>query len=864
MATKGREIQHVFLVLWSIVTILTVSVSSSQHPERIVAFFNGDCAVSNPCQHDCENINHQGFFCVCREGYYLNKDGKTCSVSVHEMFPEVSEEKPQRDEIYMGENNQLNSQSKHSIYESNQSKDKNSRLVNNEHRKVKNLQTDTSSEYTIHTVDLKKDVDVPPQLSELRIHEGGDSQEGSVRYVDLSMQNFPRKPVKLSVKQLCLDVVCQNNGTCVVEGNIPRCDCPLGTAGSRCQKYISVRYPQFFGMGYLALPVLKDGYKEFTIVVEFRPQAQNGLLLFSSETESAKSDFFSIALIDGYVEFRFDCGTGLGVIRSTEMVNIGQWNRVALFRIDNSATLRLNNDEPVEGTAKGEFSRITLRLNVYVGGYSNMSAISSRVGTRKRFVGCVQEVGINGYRYDLRKADIVGDAEFGVNVGECSQGICETVSCENGGICSIKSADSHVCLCPLGTSGDTCEHKHEIHIPRFSGHAYLQYEGLGRSVLTYTEIEVVFKPTTEEGLIFYNGYTKDRKGDFISLALRDSYIEFRFDLGTGPAKLRSLRPVAINQWHVVRISRTGLQGTLKVDDELEIEGESQGAYTQLTLLENLFIGGHANYDEMSKHVNISKSFTGCIQKVVINKKPLSIMEAAVDGVNVEPCKHPCDGTPCMNGGECVPQQDVYQCYCPLGYSNTNCEDRMRKLPSKPMFKGNGFLIYTDKKVVKRVTGSKIDLQMYIKPQDKNGLIFWTGQNHMKTASDFIALGFRDGSLQFRFNLGSGEAVIGYNDSRLFDGSWHFVRAQRDKQDAYLEIDGIEIVEGSSPGSYTMLNTNKMVYLGGMTDVAEKTLGKFTTGYTGCIKDITLATDFKVKLIGHAQSGRNVNQCTRRV
>ncbi|ESP03639.1 hypothetical protein LOTGIDRAFT_224298 [Lottia gigantea] len=633
--------------------------------------------------------------------------------------------------------------------------------------------------------------------------------------------------------------------------------------GSRCEKYVTVRFPNFYGIGYLGLPVLKDGYKEFAIVIEFRPQAQNGLLLFSSESESAKSDFFSITLVDGFVEFRFDCGTGMGIIRSQDMVTIGDWNRVAVFRIDNTATIRLNNQNPVEGTAKGAFSRITLRLNTYLGGYSNMSNIESRVGTRKRFIGCVQEVVINGYRYDMRKADIVGDTEFGVNVGECSEGICEAVICNNGGTCSIKSADTHVCLCPLGFSGNTCEKRHEIHIPRFSGHAYLQYEGLGRTVLTYTDIEIVFKPTTGEGLLLYNGYTKDRKGDFISLALRDSYLEFRFDLGTGPAKIRSLKPLELNVWHVVRVERTGLQGTLVVDDQLEMEGDAQGAYTQLTLLENLFIGGHSNYDETSKHVNMTSSFSGCIQKVVINKKPVDIMESAIDGVNIEPCEHPCDGEPCMNGGECIPHHDIYQCYCPLGFSNTNCEHKMRKLPTKPMFNGAAFLIYTDKKVVKRVIGSKIDLQMYIKPRDRNGLLFWTGQDHMTTTSDFIALGFRDGSLQFRFNLGSGEAVIGYNNSALFDGSWHFIRAQRDKQDAYLEIDGVEIVEGSSPGSYTILNTNKILYLGGMPDVSEKTLGIFSTGYSGCIKDVKLATDFKLKLIGHAQSGRNVNQCTSR-
>ena len=56
--------------------------------------------------------------------------------------------------------------------------------------------------------------------------------------------------------------------------------------------------------------------------------------------------------------------------------------------------------------------------------------------------------------------------------------------------------------------------------------------------MSFAEIEVVFKADEANGLILYNGYTTDRSGDFISLALADQYLEFRFDLGTGPAVIR--------------------------------------------------------------------------------------------------------------------------------------------------------------------------------------------------------------------------------------------------------------------------------------------------------------------------------------
>ena len=62
----------------------------------------------------------------------------------------------------------------------------------------------------------------------------------------------------------------------------------------------------------------------------------------------------------------------------------------------------------------------------------------------------------------------------------------------------------------------------------------------------FTEIEIVFKPDAKDGLLLYNGYRTDRTGDYISLAMRDSYLEFRFNLGTGPAILRLVLQKLLN------------------------------------------------------------------------------------------------------------------------------------------------------------------------------------------------------------------------------------------------------------------------------------------------------------------------------
>lgn len=49
---------------------------------------------------------------------------------------------------------------------------------------------------------------------------------------------------------------------------------------------------------------------------------------------------------------------------------------------------------------------------------------------------------------------------------------------------------------------------------------------------------VILMANDSNGLIFYNGQKSDGKGDFISLSLNNGILEFRYDLGKGPATIR--------------------------------------------------------------------------------------------------------------------------------------------------------------------------------------------------------------------------------------------------------------------------------------------------------------------------------------
>lgn len=75
-------------------------------------------------------------------------------------------------------------------------------------------------------------------------------------------------------------------------------------------------------------------------------------------------------------------------------------------------------------------------------------------------------------------------------------------------------------------------------VPSFNGSSYLRYPGLADTSLSWLELSVTLKPTAPDGVILYNGHHSDATGDFIALYLSSGYVQFTYDLGTGPATLR--------------------------------------------------------------------------------------------------------------------------------------------------------------------------------------------------------------------------------------------------------------------------------------------------------------------------------------
>ncbi|XP_037385980.1 pikachurin [Talpa occidentalis] len=660
----------------------------------------------------------------------------------------------------------------------------------------------------------------------------------------------------------CDEALCPADSFCVNDYTWggSRCHCNLGKGGESCSEDIVIQYPQFFGHSYVTFEPLKNSYQAFQITLEFRAEAEEGLLLYCGENEHGRGDFMSLAIIRRSLQFRFNCGTGVAIITSETKVKLGAWHVVTLYRDGLNGLLRLNNGTPVTGQSQGQYSKITFRTPLYLGGAPSAFWLVRATGTNRGFEGCVQSLIVNGKSIDMRPWPL-GKALSGADVGECSSGLCDEASCVNGGTCTTVKADAYICLCPLGFKGRHCEDAFTLVIPQFReslrSYAATPWPLEAQHYLSFMEFEITFRPDAGDGILLYSYDTASK--DFLSINMAGGHVEFRFDCGSGTGVLRSEAPLTLGHWHELHVSRTAKNGILQVDKQKVVEGMAKGGFTQIKCNTDIFIGGVPNYDDVKKNSGILKPFSGSIQKIILNDRAIHMKHDFTWGVNVENAAHPCVGAPCTHGGSCRPRKDSYECDCPLGFEGLHCQKAITEAIEIPQFIGHSYLIYDNPDILKRVSGSRSNAFMRFKTTSKDGLLMWRGDSPMRPNSDFISLGLRDGALVFSYNLGSGVASIMVNGS-FHDGRWHRVKAVRDGQSGKITVDDYGARTGKSPGMMRQLNINGALYVGGMKEIALHTNRQYMRGLVGCISHFTLSTDYHISLVEDAMDGKNINTC----
>ena len=125
----------------------------------------------------------------------------------------------------------------------------------------------------------------------------------------------------------------------------------------------------------------------------------------------------------------------------------------------------------------------------------------------------------------------------------------------------------------------------------------------------------MFYPIQPTGVLLYAGDVT-RSTDFISLTLKNSQVEFRYNLGSGPARIIS-SPVSLYEWHAIEASRSLRSGTLIINSAEFSNGTSPGTTSQLNVIGFLYLGGIDTYSIVSKSIGVNTGFSGCIDELVV-------------------------------------------------------------------------------------------------------------------------------------------------------------------------------------------------------------------------------------------------------
>ncbi|XP_055610114.1 pikachurin isoform X2 [Uranotaenia lowii] len=522
-----------------------------------------------------------------------------------------------------------------------------------------------------------------PQVSP-EVTAGAAFQQTALTGTDPGTTLAPSSTREVERKPCSLD--CGFEGVCSYgeSGQAPRCICPFGKAGHKCEDDVRINTPRFNQHSWLAFPALRGAYKHVQLHIEFRPESFDGILLLTGERDDLTGDFMALLLHQGFVEFWFDCGSGTGRVRSEETIVLNQWNTITIYRHRWDAWLVLNQGNRVQGRSKGLFSRITFREPVFLGGFGNITGLDKKLPVSNGFTGCIRKFVANDHDYNFQQqqqspsgpgGSSLVDVSQGFDIQECVTDRCSRFPCQHGGKC-LPSDDGAICLCPLGFGGDLCEMRLDLQVPSFNGSSYLRYAPLGDTCIIWFELKIIIKPLLEDGLLLYSGHHE--YGDYISLCLNMGYVEFTFDLGSGPATVRSEFPLTMGQWHTIKVSRTSRLAVLKIDQLPEVMTVSPNGFWHLSLPHSLYLGGVHNIHTLPMSLRDKGSFAGCVQKVDINDRTISIISEALGGSNVENCPHACVARPCGPLAKCVPVLDSYECQCHP--QNRQC-NQAEELPS---------------------------------------------------------------------------------------------------------------------------------------------------------------------------------------
>ncbi|XP_030767379.1 fat-like cadherin-related tumor suppressor homolog isoform X3 [Sitophilus oryzae] len=255
------------------------------------------------------------------------------------------------------------------------------------------------------------------------------------------------------------------------------CQCPEGFAGPSCDVDISKCHDQncyiarnpmsFTGKSYSQYRIInkKSIEDQLSLSLRIRTVQPTGNLMYAA----GKVDYNILEIVNGGVQYRFELGSGEGIVRVGDVyVSDGSWHEIKLERDRNNAKITIDGTYVAQGSAPGVSDILNIQNDeMYLGAEVHQHpSILGFEDVQKGFTGCMDDIRISRVSIPLHKSgeNSVMVLKRFANVGfSCDTssvlvppGPCGSHPCMNGGTCR-ESKGGFECECHERYKGTVCE-----------------------------------------------------------------------------------------------------------------------------------------------------------------------------------------------------------------------------------------------------------------------------------------------------------------------------------------------------------------------------------------------------------------------
>ncbi|XP_074597901.1 agrin-like isoform X2 [Brevipalpus obovatus] len=606
--------------------------------------------------------------------------------------------------------------------------------------------------------------------------------------------------------------------------------------------------PAFNENSYLLLPHVR-AKNDLSIELELIVSSYDGIIVYNGQNSHGKGDFVAIIVKDGFIQFRYNLGSGTVIITHSNRIELGRRVKIIARRHHKDGFLSVDGQQPVKASSQGTMRTLDLADFLYIG---SIPVITKRIkqnvgGIGFGFTGCMLTLTINRKLMDLKypsskviiKQNLVKNCESIQATGCYGSSTClhTKSSCLNDVKNQFDCGESNF---QRDQSAEVSNH----FVPSFINSSFIQLPVRSDSSHSLN-FEIWFRSHASDGLLLFGGPNKNSSRDNVQLSLVDNHLELIFDLGSGPAVLRTPENVSLDTWHSVKVVRHRRRGSLQLDKNTIIYGDSKGQLNELNLDSSFYIGGVPKTlsSKLSRDVPF---FNGAIQRVVINGQnfedlvPQSSNLKDIDEYFGPPCyRTESRSSLCLNRGICLPNLDEYSCKCLENYSGRNCENLTINGMTHSSLRFDGESIAKFKNIKKRkIKKSSTTLEITLRTTSSQGLIVWRGRDQ-SPIDGHISLSIVDGFVELFFLPSRRRKPYKLTShNKINDGDWHHLQVEWSKKHLKMKLDN-RPSSNSFMSGLNKVHREGIFWIGGYRDPPKNSPKHYHVPFVGCINSLRI-------------------------